>query len=138
MIAVRVDLPWLKEPPGMPFIKSDASGRIVVLFADPLESETDNVLEGNREAARDMNDAHRVQTEWLQSDLAMARVLEDLIEVLIDNGAIRFDQLPQDAQEKILQRRGLRRELRYVETLFSGNEEELVCADEADENERYL
>jgi hypothetical protein len=122
----------------MPFIKSDASGGIVVLFADPLESETDNVLEGNREAARSMNDTHRVQTEWLQSDLAMARVLEDLIEVLIDNGAIRFDQLPQDAQEKILQRRGLRRELRYVETLFSGNEEELVCADEADENERYL
>jgi hypothetical protein len=68
----------------------------------------------------------------------MMRVLEDLIDVLIDNGTIRFDQLPRNAQEKILQRRGLRRELRYVQTLFSGNEAELVSADEADENERYL
>jgi hypothetical protein len=140
MIAVRVDLPWLKEPPGMPFIKRDADGRIVALSADPPESGADNVFyfEGNREAAHDLNDALRVLTEWLQSDLAMMRVLEDLIDVLIDNGTIRFDQLPQNAQEKILQRRGLRRELRYVQTLFSGNEAELVSADEADENERYL
>lgn len=124
----------------MPFIKPDANGRILVLFANPPESETENVFvfEDNREAAHDLNDAHGVLTKWFQSDLAMVRVLEDLIDVLIDNGAIRFDQLPRDAQEKILQRRGLRRELRYVETLFSGNEAELVSADEADENEEYL
>jgi hypothetical protein len=125
----------------MPFVKRDANGRIVALFADPIGNETEEVSEHDRELARFLNDAHLVPgmpAEWLQSDLSMARVLEDLIGVLIDNGAIRFDQLPKDAQEKILQRRGLRRELRYVETLFSGNEAELASADEADENERYL
>ena len=125
----------------MPFIKRDANGRIVALSTDLRKNEMGNVFERDREHAHDLDNAHRdhgVLTEWLQSDLAMARVLEDLIGVLIDNGAIRFDQLPQDAQEKILQRCGLRRELRYVETLFSGNEPELVSADEADENERYL
>jgi hypothetical protein len=125
----------------MPFVKRDANGRIVALFADSIGDETEDVSEHDRERAHFLNDAHLVRsilTEWLQSDLSMARVLEDLIGVLIDNGAIRFDQLPQDAQNKILQRRGLRRELRYVETLFSGNEAELASADEADENERYL
>lgn len=125
----------------MPFIKPEANGRIVVLFADPIGDETKDVSAHDGERAPVLNDAHGLRdvlTEWLQSDLAMARVLEDLIGVLIDNGAIRFDQLPKDAQEKILQRRGLRRELRYVATLFSGDEEEPGSADEADENERYL
>ena len=125
----------------MPFVKRDAKGRIVALFADSIGNEAEEVSEHDRELARFLDDAHLVRSipaEWLQSDLSMVRVLEDLIGVLIDNGAIRFDQLPKDAQQKILQRRGLRRELRYVETLFSGNEAELAPAEEADENERYL
>ena len=123
----------------MPFVKRDADGRIVALFADSSGHKAEEV--SDRERARFLNDAPLVRsilTEWRRSDLSMARVLEDLIGVLIDNGAIRFDQLPQDAQDKILQRRGLRRELRYIETLFSGNQAELASADEADENERYL
>jgi hypothetical protein len=125
----------------MPFVKRDANGRIFALSTDSLGNETDDVFERDCEPAHDLNDTHRppgILMTWLPSDLAMARVLEDLIGVLIDNGAIRFDQLPKDAQGKILQRRGLRRELRYVETLFSGNEAKLVSAEEADENERYL
>ena len=123
----------------MPFVKRDADGRIVALFADSSGDKAEEV--SDRERARFLNDAPLVRsilTEWRRSDLSMARVLEDLIGVLIDNGAIRFDQLPQDAQDKILQRRGLRRELRYIETLFSGNQAELASADEAGENERYL
>lgn len=125
----------------MPFVKCDANGRIVALCADSIGNETKDVFERDREPAHDFNEAHRprgILMKWLPSDLAMARVLEDLIGVLIDNGALRFDQLPKDAQEKILQRRGLRRELRYVETLFSGKEAELVSAEEADDNECYL
>ena len=125
----------------MPFVNRDANGRIVALSAAPGGERAEEVSEHDREHAHFLNDAHLLRsilTEWLQSDLSMARVLEDLIGVLIDNGVIRFDQLPQDAQEKILQRRGLRQELRYVETLFSGNEPEPVSTDEADENERYL
>jgi hypothetical protein len=136
-----VDLPWLKEPAGMPFVKRDPKGRIVALFADPNGRETEEICEHDPELARFLTDAHLnggVLTDWGQSDLSMARVLEDLIGLLIDNGAIRFDQLPEEAQKKILQRRGLRRELLYVETLFAGNDAELISADEADENERYL
>jgi hypothetical protein len=125
----------------MPFVKRDAEGRIVALFANPAGDETEEVREHDPELARFLADAHLVRSvlmDWIESDLSMARVLEDLIGLLIDNGTIRFDQLPAGAQKKIVQRRGLRRELCYVETLFSGKDAEMASNHEADENERYL
>ena len=125
----------------MPFVKRDAEGRIVALLANPTGDGTEEVREHDPELARFLADANLVRSvlmDWVESDLSMARVLEDLIGVLIDNGTIRFDQLPPGAQKKIVQRRGLRRELCYVESLFSGNDAEMAAAEEADENERYL
>jgi hypothetical protein len=125
----------------MPFVKRDAEGRIVALFAGPAGNETEEVGERDPELARFLADAHLVRSvlmDWVESDLSMARVLEDLIGVLIDNGTIRFDQLPAGAQKKIIQRRGLRRELCYVEALFSGKDAGMAAGPEADENEQYL
>ena len=125
----------------MPFVKRDAEGRIVALFASSAGDETEEIQAHDPELAGFLADAHLVRSilmDWVESDLSMARVLEDLIGVLIDNGAIRFDQLPAGAQKKIVQRRGLRRELRYVESLFSGADAETESTREADENERYL
>ena len=41
----------------------------------------------------------------------MARVLEDLIDVLITRGLIQFTDLPEAAQEKLLERRETRANL---------------------------
>jgi hypothetical protein len=43
-----------------------------------------------------------------ESDLAIARVLEDLIDVLILRGVIQFTDLPEAAQSKLLSRRQTR------------------------------
>jgi hypothetical protein len=40
-----------------------------------------------------------------QSDADIARVLEDLIDVLINRGAIQFTDLPEAAQNKLTKRR---------------------------------
>ena len=45
------------------------------------------------------------------SDLAMARVLEDLINLLIDQSVIRFTDLPSGAQAKLLSRQNTRASL---------------------------
>ncbi len=42
------------------------------------------------------------------SDLELIRVLEDLVEVLTDKGVIRFTDLPEAAQKKLLGRKDLR------------------------------
>jgi hypothetical protein len=43
-----------------------------------------------------------------QSDQGMARVLEDVIDILIDSGTIRFTDLPTAAQVKLLTRHNMR------------------------------
>ena len=46
-----------------------------------------------------------------QSDAAIARVLEDLIDVLINRGVIQFTDLPEAAQNKLMTRRQTRAKL---------------------------
>lgn len=48
------------------------------------------------------------------SDATLIRVLEDLIDVLIERGVIRFTDLPAAAQQKLVQRRHWRAELRKL------------------------
>ena len=43
-----------------------------------------------------------------ETDVGLARVLEDLIDVLITRGHIQFTDLPQAAQAKLLERRQTR------------------------------
>lgn len=57
------------------------------------------------------------------SDLAFVRVLEDVIEVLMDKGVISFTDLPSAAQEKVMERQSLRRRLNGLQ-LVSGSDEE--------------
>ena len=46
----------------------------------------------------------------LQADLKLARVTEDLINILIENGTISFTDLPGGAHNKLSTRQGLRSE----------------------------
>ena len=46
-----------------------------------------------------------------QTDAGLARVLEDLIDVLINRGLIQFTDLPEAAQAKLLDRRQTRASL---------------------------
>lgn len=69
----------------------------VLAFRAALAGNADNPLEG--------------------SDLALVRVLEDLIELLIDRSLIRFTDLPSAAQAKLLDRRGTRAAMQSLRLL---------------------
>lgn len=62
-------------------------------------------------------------TALSQSDAAIARVLEDLIDVLIQRGVIQFTDLPAAAQEKLLSRRETRAQMNNRLTLLPGDGE---------------
>jgi hypothetical protein len=47
-----------------------------------------------------------------QSDTSIARVLEDLVDVLIGRGVIQFTDLPQAAQDKLMSRQETRAKLK--------------------------
>jgi len=113
----------------MPFVHKDAQGKILAVYTDPVE--------GTQEVASD--DAGLVAFiqqnipgavggvarggKWMESDLALARVIEDLIEILIDKKLIMVTDFPASAQKKLLDRRGLRKEFDLVEDLFEAVDE---------------
>jgi hypothetical protein len=62
------------------------------------------------------------EVQFKASDLAFVRVLEDVIELLMDKGMITFMELPEAAQQKVMERQSLRRRLNGLD-LVSGKEE---------------
>jgi hypothetical protein len=108
----------------MPFALLDAEGHILAVYNDMVEGAVEVAPDDPALKAflyQNHPDAQQKE-QWVQSDLALARVVEDLIDVLIEKGVFMFTDLPEGAQKKLLERRGLRKEFAYVENLF-GNEE---------------
>jgi hypothetical protein len=93
----------------MPYVHRDAEGRI---DAVSLTAAGDNVefLPSDHpdllRFSRDMMGGH--VDVLLDSDMKLIRVLEDLVELLLSQGVIRFTDLPEPAQQKLLERRSLR------------------------------
>lgn len=59
-----------------------------------------------------------------ESDADMARIVEDLIDVLMNRGLIQFTDLPEAAQSKLLARRQSRAELTNRLTLLGENDDQ--------------
>ena len=127
----------------MPFVERNADGKIVAVYASATkeglhEMQADDVelieflAEGDADA--------EAKKDMIESDLGLARVLEDLIDLLIEKGAFRFTDLPDAAQRKLLARRGLRKEFAYVETLFGKQDDDDSEYDdyENDDEEGFL
>lgn len=60
-----------------------------------------------------------------ESDQAMVRVLEDLIETLVSRNLIHFTDLPDLAQTKLLERRSLRRSINGL-SLLEDDDQSLI------------
>ncbi len=103
----------------MPYVYRDSEGAIVAVYEQPVEGGDEVALDDPAlKAFIQKNVPNAVVDDWVQSDLALARVMEDLIEILIDKKVLMFTDFPEGAQQKLLERRGFRKEFSYVEDLF--------------------
>ncbi|SIO17006.1 hypothetical protein SAMN05443662_1636 [Sulfurivirga caldicuralii] len=68
---------------------------------------------------------HKIDAVLEQMDLEMVRVVEDLIDILIDKGLILFTDLPEVVQNKILFKRSLRSSLQ-PSLLYESDDELLL------------
>ncbi len=108
----------------MPYVLLNEEGHILAVHTEAVDGAVEVapddpalkefIYRNHPEAAK--------RDELIKSDLALARVMEDLIDVLIEKGVIMFTDFPKGAQKKLLERRGFRKEFSYVQNLF-GNEE---------------
>lgn len=110
----------------MPYVQRDEEGNIIAVYNDEYEGlelvpPDDEQLEAFLYA---QHEDEKTKKDWMESDLQIARVTEDLIDILIEKGVILFQDFPEGAQKKLLSRQGLRKEFAYVETLFGNNQEE--------------
>lgn len=91
----------------MRYVRRNVEGEIVAVSMEPIEGfeaitadATDLVEFGQR--------AGVVQSRLVESDREVVRVLDDLVNVLIEKNLIRFTDLPLAAQRKLFERRELR------------------------------
>ena len=108
----------------MPFVHKDADGKILAVY-EHLSDGTEEIAPDDPQLIEFINrniPAANRANEWAQSDLALSRVVEDLIDVLIEKNVIMFTDLPDVAQDKVMERRRLRNEYTYVESLFQNDQ----------------
>ena len=98
----------------MPYIKRDENNQVVALYADPPFEDAEFLASTNDDVMAFLNsnptDKHSMQF-LNSSDYELVRVLEDLIELLVDKNIILFTELPSVAQQKLVRRRGVRQNL---------------------------
>jgi len=103
----------------MPYAQRDDAGRIIALYAQPGEgarepvSTFDPAVRAFLAGGETGDPAHAMQ----RLDLDMARVLEDLIDLLVTRGVITVEDFPAQAQQKLSERSRVRDDLRQ---LFAG------------------
>lgn len=111
----------------MPFVRRDAEGQITAVFGAPEEGALEEIPANSSELLTFLGSGAVPESQrWVESDMQLARVIEDLVDVLIDKNIISFTDLPLAAQQKLMTRHGKRHDLGYIAKLFptddSGNE----------------
>ena len=105
----------------MPYVKRDEQGRIIAVNLEPGEGLTE-LPPSSPELLAFMHKMGVEESTLQQSDMRLVRVLEDLIDLLIDRDVIRFTDLPLPAQEKLMERRSIRQSLGSLNLLGGANE----------------
>ncbi len=117
----------------MPYIKRDANGRIDALYCEQsvdatekLESSSSEIIEFLfSEASKSKYSAgdKLCIEDFYASDLGMARVIEDLIEILIAKNIVMITDLPEAAIHRIHSRKAMRQQFISYDDLLVGDDE---------------
>lgn len=93
----------------MPYVLRGDDGAVLgVSQTEVSEAGWIAVDEGSKEYLDYLDAAIKKEDQFRESDIQLARVLEDLISLLIDRDFIRFTDFPDPAQKRLIERQGLR------------------------------
>jgi hypothetical protein len=97
----------------MPYLRRNTEGTIIAISDEAMAGFTEITDAESEEAARFAADTVGTAEETIsQTDLDFVRVLEDLIELMMDKNIIQFTELPGPSQTKMLARQKLRKTLK--------------------------
>lgn len=106
------------------FVKRDSSGAICAVSLAATTEVMEEIADDSAELLVFLQQLRpEMEQSLVQTDLQMARVLEDVVNLLIDKSVIRFTDLPEAAQSKLLIRKEMRGKFQSI-TLLDDDEED--------------
>jgi len=112
----------------MPYVTRNAQNEITAIYKTKQVGAEEYLSIENEELINFINktaDHDHVKAVLSSSDADLIRVIEDLINTLIDKGTILFTDLPLPAQEKLVNREKIRGHLNSLDDLM-GNDEGIL------------
>lgn len=104
------------------FLKRNHKGEVVAISKTAEGEINESMADDAPEILQFLKGARSAEQLALeQTDQAMARVLEDVVSLLVEQGVIRFTDLPGVAQDKLLARRELRGKRQGIQLLDDGD-----------------
>jgi hypothetical protein len=105
----------------MPYVIRDRAGRIVQVIEELVSGANETLPEDSAELREYYEErepgTNTLRMQLVQSDQGMARLVEDLIDLLIAKHLIQFTELPPAAGAKYLQRQEKRQKLGAIQSL---------------------
>ncbi len=93
----------------MPYVLRGQDRMIKAISQSPMTAQGwEEISSGEQEYLDYLDEALKNEDRFRESDIQLARVLEDLISLLIDRDFIRFTDFPDAAQKKLIERQGFR------------------------------
>jgi len=104
----------------MPYVFRNSANRIIGLSDEAPHASAEELELSDPEVNEFLEHA---KIELSSSDADTIRVIEDLVDVLIQKKLILLTDLPAAAQQKLTQRRRIRSELNILDNLMVGEED---------------
>ena len=109
----------------MPYIQRNSAGEVVALRLTPQDDTNELVSADHPEVLLFLSTSKDELTRGLsllRADLSMIRVIEDVIDLLIDKNVILFSELPMAVQQKLLRKKGQREKVFGVGDILSSDD----------------
>ena len=107
----------------MPFVSRDPAGKINAIYQTPHDGVVEELPITHPDILAFLGTQEGAATTLVglaQSDMEMARVIEDVISVLVLRNVISYDELPEAAQKKLRRRQEWRGNLEETLAMFGG------------------
>lgn len=106
----------------MPYVLRGPDGKITAIFNSPRDGAEEELRPDDPEVAEFLSlgvaeteqEMRQAKERLKLSDLEMVRVFEDMVEIMIHKGLILITDLPEAAQEKLMERQQLREKLMFL------------------------
>lgn len=112
----------------MPYVVRDKNNNIIALLKEEPYENAEFVDSGHPDIATFIagSETRGARKALAESDLEITRVIEDLVQLLIQKNTIMFTELPPAVQLKLLNREKLRNSLSEPEKSLWDDEEGLI------------